>query len=357
MVVNYSKWDALELSDDSDVEVHPNVDKRSFIRAKQNQIHMERDKRRHEIKTLKYERVVNDGLLERIDLLLDSLKNHSDQIAGGNPENFIMQALMESAGDPTKDVPPPPPEGVHYKEKQPSYSEMMAGLVDQVKKDIAPDAMEKDWYKEYLSGVQDHKLKVQGLQKELLDRLHTLEEEEGKKITSDSIHDGFNRSAISKGKEKPKEAPKKPQTRAVEVLNPGSVRHSLKRLDSEGQTSGADADVDEPVAKSKGEDEDDLELTPVAKEFGRIKIGDYRGCLQFLSEHREVLEEKNQDGLLMEAFNAGLEGNMSYTKQCVHQALLIQYCRTLGKDGVAMFFKRYVYPNFPFHASDVPAVV
>ena len=66
MVVNYSKWDALELSDDSDVEVHPNVDKRSFIRAKQNQIHMEREKRRHEIKTLKYERIVNDGLLERI---------------------------------------------------------------------------------------------------------------------------------------------------------------------------------------------------------------------------------------------------------------------------------------------------
>ena len=342
MVVNYSKWDALELSDDSDVEVHPNVDKRSFIRAKQNQIHMEREKRRHEIKTLKYERVVNDGLLERIDLLLESLKKHSDQVTGGNPESFMMQALMESAGDPSKDVPPPPPEGVHYKEKQPTYSEMMAGLVDQVKKDIGSNAMEKDWYTEYLTGVGDHKVKVQGLQKELLGRLKELEEEEGKKITSDSIHDGFNTSAISKEKEKPKEAPKKPQTKAVEVLNPGSARQSLKRLDSEGQTSGADADVDEPIAQSKAEAEDDIELSPAAKEFGQIKIGDYRGCLQFLSEHREVLEERNQDGLLMEAFNAGLEGNLSYAKQCVHQALLIQYCRTLGKDGVAMFFKRYV---------------
>jgi Cdc37 N terminal kinase binding len=28
----------LELSDDSDIEVHPNVDKRSFVREKQNQI-------------------------------------------------------------------------------------------------------------------------------------------------------------------------------------------------------------------------------------------------------------------------------------------------------------------------------
>ena len=344
MVVNYSKWDALELSDDSDVEVHPNVDKRSFIRAKQNQIHMERDKRRHEIKTLKYERMVNDGLLERIDTLLASLKGHADQVTGGNPDNFMMRALIESAGDPGKDAPPPPPEEVHYKEKQPTYSEMMAGLVDQVKKDVGSDAKEKDWYKEYISGVSDHKAKVQGLQKQLLARLTELEVEEGKKITSDSIHDGFNTSAISKDKEKPKETPK-PQTKAVEVLNPNSARHSLNRLDSGGQTSGADADVDEPVAKSKDEDEEDVELTPVARKFGQLKIGDYKGCLQFLSENREVLEEKNQDGLLMEAFNAGLEGNLPYAKQCVHQALLLQYCRTLGKDGVGMFFKRYVFPT------------
>ena len=348
MVVNYSKWDALELSDDSDVEVHPNVDKRSFIRAKQNQIHMERDKRRHEIKTLKYERIVNDGLLERIDVLLESVKGHGDQVTGGKPDNFMMQALMDSAGDPSKDSPPPPPEGVHYKEKQPTYSEMMAGLVDQVKKDIGGDAKEMDWYKEYLSGVSDHKVKVQDLQKQLLGRLIELEKEEGKKITSDSIHDGFNTSAISKEKEAPKETPKetaKPQTKAVEVLNPGSARHSLNRPDSEGQASGADADVDEPVAKT--DDDEDVELTAFARKFGQIKIGDYKGCLQFISENREVLDEKNQDGLLMEAFNAGLKGNLPYAKQCVHQALLLQYCRTLGKDGVGMFFKRYVPSSRP----------
>jgi len=35
-----------------------------------------------------------------------------------------------------------------------------------------------------------------------------------------------------------------------------------------------------------------------------------------------------------------MDGNDTYAKQCVHQALLIQYCRQLGKDGVALFFKR-----------------
>ena len=244
---------------------------------------------------------------------------------------------MESAGDPSKDSPPEPPEGVHYKEKQPTYSEMMAGLVDQVKKDVGTEKPD-DWHKNYVSGVEDHKAKVQNLQKQLFERLATLEKEEGSKITSDSIHTGFNQTSVSKEKETPK-----PQAKAVEVLNPGSLKKgSLQRSDSGGQTSGADADVDEPVAKAKEGDEDDVELTPVARKFGQIKMGDYRGCLQFISENREVLEEKNQDGLLMEAFNAQLEGSAFYAKQCVHQALLLQYCRQLGKDGVGMFFKRYV---------------
>ena len=44
--LNYSKWDNLELSDDSDIEVHPNVDKRSFIRWKQRDIHEKREMRK-----------------------------------------------------------------------------------------------------------------------------------------------------------------------------------------------------------------------------------------------------------------------------------------------------------------------
>jgi hypothetical protein len=49
--------------------VHPNVDKRSFIRAKQNQIHQERLQRKHQIETFKYERIINDGLLKRISAM------------------------------------------------------------------------------------------------------------------------------------------------------------------------------------------------------------------------------------------------------------------------------------------------
>ncbi len=339
MVVNYSKWDALELSDDSDIEVHPNVDKRSFIRAKQNQIHQQRFERKHEIKTLKYERIINDGMLERIDTLLASLQKHASQATGGNPDEFMMQALMECAGDPAKDRCPDPPEGVHYKEEQPgTYSQMLAGLVDQVKKEAGAEP--KDWYRSYVTGVEGHKTKVQGLQRDLKKKLAELEKEESSKITSESIHEGFSQSSVSKEKDKPKEP-----TKTVEVLNPGSVkRDPLRRLDSGGQTSGADADVDEPRSNER-EDETDIEPTKLGKQFAKIKSGDYKECLRFISEHHEVVKERETDGLLMEAFNAQMEGKGNYAKQCVHQALLLQYCRSLGKDGVGLFFKRITTPG------------
>lgn len=345
MVVNYSKWDALELSDDSDIEVHPNVDKRSFIRAKQNQIHQQRFERRHQIETLKYERIINDGLLKRIDKLLISLQQHAQEAVapGQDPDEFMMQALMDCTGDGSDDVPPKPPQGVHTQTEEPRYSVMMASLVDQVKKDAGDK--HNDWFQSYVTGVEGHKTKVNGLQAELNQKLAELEREEGKKITSDSIHTGFSVSSVAKEKEKATSAAA-PKSETVEVLNPGALKKdSLKRMDSAGQSSGAEADVDEPVVKSGSvadddENEEHIEPTELGKAFAKIKVGDYKKCLQFISENREVVAERETDGLLVQGFNAQMDGKSDYAKQCVHQALLLQYCRSLGRDGVGLFFKR-----------------
>ncbi|EGY15070.1 Hsp90 co-chaperone Cdc37 [Verticillium dahliae VdLs.17] len=213
MPVDYSKWDALELSDDSDIEVHPNVDKRSFIRAKQNQIHQERQQRKHQIETLKYERVINEGLMRRISALLSALKAHAAVAETRNPGEVAFQAVLESAGRPEDDQPPPRPAGVHTEsEPLPSYSKMMATLLDQP--------------------------------------------------------------------------------------------------------------------------------SPAAQLFAQIRANDYAASLSFLSKHPEILTERETDGLLVMAFDAALERKDDWSRQCVHQALLLQYCRALGKDGVAMFFKR-----------------
>ncbi|KAF3010792.1 hsp90 co-chaperone Cdc37 [Curvularia kusanoi] len=338
MVINYSKWDALELSDDSDIEVHPNVDKKSFIRAKQAQIHQERDHRRHQIKTLKYERIINDGLTTRIDRLLTALKSHKDKLAeGGNEDQLVFQAMMESMLDQKENAPPPPPEGVHEHIKdKPTYPQMMASMVDIVKKEIDASKSTDSRYDQFIAGLQKEKERVEDLQKQLLAKLAELEKEDKRHITSDDIKDGFSYSAVKK--EDQKKAPAAPssssKTETVELLN-APKRPEPTRTDT--GDSGADADVEEGTAV----DDDSVEASPLAKKFAAIKAGDWYACLQFLMQHSEILKESETDGLLVEAFNSQLDGKAKHARQCVHQGLLLQYCRQLGgRQGVELFFKR-----------------
>jgi cell division cycle protein 37 len=337
MPVDYSKWDALELSDDSDIEVHPNVDKRSFIRAKQNQIHQQRYERRHEIETLKYERIINDGLLRRIDTLLHELKSHESEAKDRNA--FMFQALISSAGDPDEDEPPKPPAGVHTKDEPMRYSQMMGSLVDQVKKEV-DESKTDNWFNGYVKGIEGHKKKVTSLQAELNAKLAELEKEESRKITTDKLRDGFNMSSVTKEEKKKPEAGK-PKGETVEVLNPGALAKNkgLRREDSQ-QSSGADADIDEDTESAADKDDEMVEPTELGKQFSRIKMGNYQECLRFISQNRDVLAERETDGLLITGFDAQMKGDEEYAKQCVHQALLLQYCRSLGKDGVGLFFKR-----------------
>ncbi|KAF8857179.1 hypothetical protein BDZ45DRAFT_674973 [Acephala macrosclerotiorum] len=341
MPVDYSKWDALELSDDSDIEVHPNVDKRSFIRAKQNQIHQQRFERKNKIETYKYERIINDGLLKRINTLLTKLESHSAEAEKRSPDELIFQAIMESVGEMDNDTPPPPPADVHSNEKElPKYSKMMAALVDQVKAKVDEEKPDNR-YEAYVKEVKVHQAKVEDLQKQLLIELNNLEKEEGRKITSEAYHTGFDSSSVNKSK--PKEA-KKEKFKAVEVLNPHALAGQDKGKEAE-QSSGADADVDEPPSVGDDDDEEEAEASELGKKFSLIKQGDYRACLQFISEHPQVVAERETDGLLVLAFQASTAGRDDFARQCVHNGLLLQYCRALGRDGVGLFFKRITTPG------------
>ncbi|KAH8993498.1 Cdc37 N terminal kinase binding-domain-containing protein [Lactarius akahatsu] len=83
MPLNYSKWDQLEISDGSDIEGHPNVDKKSFIRSisslvrksmwKQSDVHEKREARNHRIEQLGAEVACNDVLLARLRILRPKL--------------------------------------------------------------------------------------------------------------------------------------------------------------------------------------------------------------------------------------------------------------------------------------------
>lgn len=336
------------MSDDSDIEVHPNVDKRSFIRAKQSQIHQQRQQRKHEIETLKYERIINDGLLARIDSLLSQLRTHTERAEQdeGSMENLVFQALMDSAGTPEDDKPPTPPPGVHAGQEQPSYSRMMAVLIDQCKKAV-DESNAANRYTAIITEVDGHKTKVANLQKELFKRLAELEKEETSKITSESIHTGFDSSSVAKSTPLASSSKASKSSSGPELLN--SPRPDLSTANT-GQSSGADADIEDASIITRNpanldSDDEDPEASPLAKRFAKIRFGDYRSSLQYISENQSVLAERETDGLLVEAFNAQTDGKDDYARQCVHQALLLQYCRQLGKDGVQLFFKRITTPG------------
>lgn len=309
------------------------MDKRSFIRAKQAQIHQEREHRRQQITILKYERQINDALIQRITSLLAALKARAADVENKtrSPAEIAFAAVMEFAAGlkPEDDHPPPRPEGVHgSEEKMPSYSKMMATLLDQVNQAMEEKKVtEEERYDAMIAEIEDHLSKVTDLQKDLFKKLAELEKEEGSKITSESIHTGFDSSHVNKSAAA--EDGKKGNDTQVELLNP-----------SFNAAPPAEAASSSTAAVAAADDDEEVEASPAAKQFAKIKIGDYGASMNFLAKHSEILTEKETDGLLILAFDAQLDNKDDYARQCVHQALLLQYCRALGRDGVALFFKR-----------------
>lgn len=332
------------------------MDKRSFIRAKQHKIHMERAERKHQIATLRYERQINDALMKRISALLDSLKSHAEEAAAGgrDPGEVAFRAVMESAaamGGPEDDQPPPRPEGVHANEEPlPSYSKMMATLLDDVNKAL-DEKKPDDRYSAMIGEVEAHLKKVQDLQAGLIKKLDELVAEEGKKITSESIHTGFDSSFVNKSKpgQSSSAGKKKETTTTVELLNSPTVTTAEggpSKTKTPGESGGDEDDNDGEVSAS-----------PAALEFARIPTNDLTASRNFLGQHPEILTEKETDGLLVTAFDLALQAAdpktsakerkslESRARQAVHQALLLQYCRALGRDGVGLFFARVTTPG------------
>ncbi len=262
-------------------------------------------------------------------------------------DQIMFNSLMKSA-DPKNDTPPPRPEGVHKEQKElVSYNQMAATLLDQVKNTVnekKPEESKK--YDLFVEEIKQHIAKVNDLNRQLEARLAELEMIEATKITSESIHTGFDSSSVNKSAPPPQPLDKgkggaKEPTNVVEVLNPNALKKTTSA------DSGVEADFDEPVGDSADANSDDEEhsASELGKQFAKIKLGDYRTCLNFLSQYPQVLQERETDGLLIMAFDYALEGKEDLAKQCVHQALLLQYCRTLGKDGVGLFFKRITTPG------------
>ncbi|UZO09429.1 uncharacterized protein OCT59_029655 [Rhizophagus irregularis] len=349
MPIDYSKWDKLELSDDDDFECHPNVDKASFIRWKQADIHQKREERRRKIEALKLETSNNVVLLKRIDDMIQ-------QIIEGGVETFLqtIEKLRETnkkiaseakeAKDEKDEKDEESSEDSSQKEEQlayPTFDQMMGVLFERIQDEVKNESPEKVG-EQLKNKLIEHRNKLSQRQKEAKQELEKEEREARKKITMDDMHTGFDKSSVSKVAkiEPPKPQPKKTKKKeqVVEVLNPNAQMKSLD--DNEKNQAEVDEKDDEKEESDDDDDEEEELLTSdLAKEFAMIK--DYDRSFEFITKHPEVVSQEIVDQILAEAFQSQLKGKAKYAKQAVHQAWLLQYCQKLGKDGVTLFFKRY----------------
>ncbi|OCH90907.1 hypothetical protein OBBRIDRAFT_729866 [Obba rivulosa] len=335
MPLNYSKWDALELSDDSDIEGHPNVDKRSLIRWKQRDIHEKREVRKYRIAELNADIACNEVLESR-------LRQITDEVEKEGPPRF--SALVEKfKTSPSPDAPPTNAPG------QKTYDEMLLALLLQVWDEAKKDGAEKDDPKlgdALVNGLKQHIVKLGEHQEKFKAELVKEEEEQKKKITMDDLHEGFDSHYVPPKPEPPplkgagagEKKAKKATTTEIEVLNPKGVAAAQDTF-AQGSSSTP------PASKDDDDDTEIPEMTPTLEEFSRLPIRGYEESWEFIKAHRDVVVAGASDALLVAGFRAQTKGQQDYALRCVHQSLLLQYCDKLGAgaaDGVKLFFKKMI---------------
>lgn len=201
MPIDYSKWDKLELSDDEDIECHPNVDKASLIRWKQQDIHAKREERRQKIAALKQQISLNDVLLSRIDDMVVKLKKEGVQPFTNAIEQF-REANKELLKEGLKDKERKgDSEGEGEGEgsgKPPTVDQMMAALFETVQKEVKDEDPELESISDSLiEKLTAHRNKLNQTQKEAKKELDHEERESKKKITVDDLHTGFDKTVSS----------------------------------------------------------------------------------------------------------------------------------------------------------------
>ncbi|EJU03366.1 hypothetical protein DACRYDRAFT_50428 [Dacryopinax primogenitus] len=351
MPLNYSKWDKLELSDDSDIEGHPNVDKKSLIRRwKQRDIHEKREARKHKIAQLGEEIKTSNIILPRISALISAVSTNGPKEFSSLTERLKKQ--------PSPDGPAPYPGAP----KAPSYDQMMESLLYKVWEDVREKGTDvKDEQSLETALVKElnvHEAELGKRVKECEEELQALNEEAHAKITSDDIHEGFDSHylphkvedveiAPSQAAPKHKKTHKTTET-SFETLNSpkpmapiATPKDAPTPVPNQEEKSGYEAD--EPGEDDDEDDDDDDELpalSPALLKFSRIGVGKYDESYHFLQENNSVLAAGALDALFGAAYLAEMRNDTKYAKSCVHQALLLQYCEKLGKDGIAVFFRR-----------------
>ncbi|KAI9014196.1 Cdc37 N terminal kinase binding-domain-containing protein [Hyaloraphidium curvatum] len=335
MPVDYSKWDKLELSDDEDVDVHPNVDRRSFIRWKQEAIHRDRRDRKDKIAAMEMERSLNAELLRELEALSAKLGAGADKSAIASDVEDLSEKFHELQEKQKTDIfrmrftdrderwgPPVPDEFV---EKRIVYKDAFAQAKDDPSKVAAV--------------IASLKARQSALDAEVKKEI----KERDKKITSENWGQvGFDKTIVneaslappSSSAAKPVSEKKIKAVSTIEVLNePKPAGASSSKAPQEPEAEEMEVDGDE-------EDDGRLKDPGVAKFAAAGSLEDSFAVIQ---KYPYIVSSKHADEILAAAFSAKLKNKPVDVKKMVFQSTILSYCLTLsqgGKDGVALFFKR-----------------
>ncbi|GAA5821631.1 hypothetical protein JCM3770_005707 [Rhodotorula araucariae] len=187
--LNYNKWDNLQLSDDSDIEVHPNVDKRSMIRWKQRDIHEKREERKLKLKQFEVEVPMNASLIARMDSLISSTKADGAQFIANELQR--LKAALPYQYEQKK----------FDKDEQPSEDHMIVSLLSQVvneatKKEQAASKGDEGRDARLIAELEWHKKRLLDRQEEIKKETAEIEAEQKKWITSDDIRTGWDSKTV-----------------------------------------------------------------------------------------------------------------------------------------------------------------
>lgn len=322
MVVDYSKWDKIELSDDSDVEVHPNVDKKSFIRWKQQSIHEERTKRAHDIKNLESQVDMYKNLNKRVDKLLSNFTQKNGNFGELAIVDSVKQYLNANFDKSEKST------GDNVDPDIATYNEMVEDLFDQLKRDATKEQKDPNDASVLKESILQHRAKIDKVTVEAEEKLQELYKERTMHISSEDMHTGFDSGFINKKKEsesaKQDEETKKINT-AMESINLQNSQKTENKLP-------VDLKLNAPLQFIEYTNEEDmLKLAPQTELFGmKVPYNNYRMSKEFLLKNMQIISGQQKDALMMKSFEYQInDENSPMTYQIIHQSEILSYIREI----------------------------
>ncbi|KAL6931357.1 hypothetical protein ACO0R3_002820 [Hanseniaspora guilliermondii] len=292
MPIDYSKWDKLELSDDSDIEVHPNVDKKSFIRWKQQDIHQKREERKNEIKMLEQQLEMYKHLNKRMDYVLGLQKNDKNAIqVFMNLED--LEKLLNANFDKLEKC-----EGDRIDKDIPPYNAMVCDLVEQFHSELKRD--DKFNLQSVLMKIIEHRAKIERVSEEANEKLCELYKERELHISSEDMKDAWNSSIINKGEPMTNEE-------ITSVKSQQSKKQDLKALGLKKFISYS------------GE-ENLLKLDDKTLKFGDLSCEDHTKGKGYLMKNYEILSAQQVDALMMSSFSHELQGDSKKCYNVIYQS-------------------------------------